>query len=74
MMSIWFGVKVVSDTDSTHDGMVSNPGRCTVYFAGNHFTSRIGPDAVTSPYTAIPAFTVTVTQVSTVTLHRITAC
>ena len=73
LMRIWFGGKVVSGTDSTHDGMGSNPGKYTDYFTGNHFTCRIGPDAVTSPFTAFLAFTVRVTPVSTVTLHRITA-
>ena len=74
LMRIWFGGKVVSGTDSTHDGMGSNPGKYADYFTGNHFTCRIGPDAVTSQYTAFLAFTVTVTQVLTETLHRITTC
>ena len=65
--SICCSGKVVSDTYSTDDGVGSNPGRCIRYFTRNHFTARIGPDTVTSP------FTVTVTPMSTITLHWITA-
>ena len=73
LMRIWFGGKVVSGADLTHDGMGSNPSRYTDCFTGNHFTGRIGPTPSRRLYTAFPAFTVTCTPVSTVTLHRITA-
>ena len=43
LMRIWFGGKVVSGADLTHDGMGSNPSRYTDCFTGNHFTGRIGP-------------------------------
>ena len=42
-MVLRFSGKVVSGADFTHDGMVSNPGRYTDCFTGNHFTGRIGP-------------------------------